>query len=778
MELHLCMGCMREKTTPGPCPYCGFSEENYHPLTVHLPLYTILNGKYLVGKVLGHGGFGITYLGYDLNLRIKLAIKEYFPGQNVWRDTSKSARISLYSGNREGEYRDGLSKFLGEAQILAKFWDVPGIVPVKDYFQENNTAYIVMKFVEGKNLKQYLDGQGGKMEPARVFAMMAPLMDALSSVHRAGLIHGDISPKNVIMGPNDQLCLIDFGAATIIDDGTSNPPIFEFTPGYAPPEQYGGRGQLGPWSDIYALCATIYRAITGVLLPDALNRYTSLQKGTDTMKKPSQLGIALSRQQEEALIRGLAPEKEKRFSSIEELQEALYAPQKKTQNNSHVKAAAITAIIAVSGISLLSLGVIASRGSRLLKLRQREQNVLMADIVDVDEDEEFMVFGSDISRTEISRIIFTDNLSDAGENCWDVSEAQDEGVMAWTMQDGDQYELYIGGEGGVKLNPDGDSLFAGYDHVTSIDFNDCVDASGMLYMGEMFYKCGELKELDLSAFETADNITLYYTFFQCSSLEELDVSGLDTSGCQEMTGTFRGCSGLTELDVSNFDTSQVKNMAQMFMECGRLSSLDVGNFDTSQVTNMKSMFDKCFSLSSLDICSFDTSQVTDMTNLFEGCANLKSLELGALDTSQVTSFSSMFDGCQNLTQLDLTTFDTAQCQDFGWMFASCFSLEDLDLGSFNTENALNMSSMFNGCDSLTMLDLTSFDTSKVTDMSRMFALCSSLQKLDVSTFDTARVTDISYMFYGCSQLEELLVGDWDIDNVKKLDDVFTGSPWE
>ena len=222
MELHLCMGCMREKTTPGPCPYCGFSEENYHPLTVHLPLYTILNGKYLVGKVLGHGGFGITYLGYDLNLRIKLAIKEYFPGQNVWRDTSKSARISLYSGNREGEYRDGLSKFLGEAQILAKFWDVPGIVPVKDYFQENNTAYIVMKFVEGKNLKQYLDGQGGKMEPARVFAMMAPLMDALSSVHKAGLIHGDISPKNVIMGPNDQLCLIDFGAATIIDDGTSN----------------------------------------------------------------------------------------------------------------------------------------------------------------------------------------------------------------------------------------------------------------------------------------------------------------------------------------------------------------------------------------------------------------------------------------------------------------------------------------------------------------------------------------------------------------------------
>lgn len=776
MELHLCMGCMRERTAPGPCPYCGFQEETYELVSNALPLYTILNGKYLVGKVLGQGGFGITYLGYDLNLRIKLAIKEYFPLSNfACRESLKTSRVSLLAGGKIEEYQEGLSRFLGEAQTLAKFWDVPGIVPVKDYFQENNTAYIVMKFVEGKNLKQYLDGQGGKMEPARVFAMMEPLMESLSAVHQAGLIHGDITPKNIIVGPNDQLCLIDFGSANYERTG---PTVYLYTTGYAPLEQYGRHDQLGPWSDIYSLCATIYRAITGVVLRDAMDRFVLKSEGKDSLKKPSQLGIALSRQQEEALLKGLELDIEKRFSSLEELQEALYAPPKKPQNRSYTKVVAPLVIAVVSGISLLVFGAVASKGSHLLKLRQREENVLMADIVDVDEDEKFMVFGSDIERTEVSRIIFTDRLPDDKEACWDVSQAQDGRVMAWTEQDGEQYELYIGGEGGVKLNMDGDSLFAQYDHVTDIAFNDCVDASGMTYMGEMFYNCGELKELDLGAFETSDNISLYYTFFQCSSLEELDLGSFDTSSCQTMTGTFRGCSGLTHLDVSHFDTSQVTSMAQMFLECSRLSSLDVSHFNTSQVTNMALMFSKCFSLSSMDISSFDTSQVTDMACFFDGCENLKTLELGDLDTSQVTSFFSTFGGCKNLEQLDLASFDTSLCTDFSWMFSDCSALTGLDLGNFNTKKALDMASMFNNCKSLTALDLTNFNTSNVTNMSWMFALCTSLQKLDLSSFDTAKVTDISYMFYRCGQLNHLKVGDWNIDNVEKLDEVFTGSPWE
>lgn len=749
MELSLCLGCMREKTASGPCPYCGFQEEAYHPLSGHLPLYTILNGKYLVGKVLGYGGFGVTYLGYDLNLKIKLAIKEYFPRQDVWRDTTKSARVSLNSNNNEKDYQEGLSRFLGEAQTLAKFWDVSGIVPVKDYFQENNTAYIVMKFVEGKNLKQYLDGQGGKMEPARVFAMMEPLMESLSAVHREGLIHGDISPKNIIVGPNDQLCLIDFGSA---DYEKTGPTIYLYTTGYAPLEQYGNPERLGPWSDIYSLCATIYRAITGVVLQDAMDRFVLKSEGKDSLKKPSQLGIALSRQQEEALLKGLELDIEKRFSSLEELQEALYAPPKKHRDSSYAKAVSVLTIIAVSGLVIFGIGAVWSKGRRMIKGLNREQNVLMTDIVNVDEDSEFMVFGSDIERTEISHIIFTDNLSDMGENCWDVSEAQDGKVMAWVEPNGERYDLYIGGEGGVKLNEDGDSLFAEYDHVTAIDFNDCVDASGMTYMGEMFYNCKELKELNLEAFETAENITLYYTFFQCSSLEELNLSGLDTSGCQEMTGTFRGCSNLTALDVSHFDTSQVENMAQMFMECSRLSSLDVSHFDTSQVTNMAAMFARCFNLSSLDISSFDTSQVN--------------------------SFYAMFDSCQGLSQLDLTDFDTSQCVDFSWMFANCLELAYLDLSSFCTEEALDMASMFNNCKSLVTLDLTNFNTSNVTDMSKMFALCVSLQELDVHTFDMTNVTDVSYMFYQCAQLDQLKVGDWNVDNVERFDDAFTGSPWE
>ena len=356
MELHLCMGCMREKTNPGPCPYCGFQEENYHPLPSHLPLYSILNGKYLVGKVLGCGGFGITYMGYDLNLQIKLAIKEYFPCQDVWRDIAKGIRVSLNSGKRAEDYRDGLSRFLREAQALAKFWDVPGIVPVKDYFQENNTAYIVMKFVEGKNLKQYLDGQGGKMEPDRAFSMMKSLLVSLSSVHKSGLIHGDINPKNIIVGPDDQLCLIDFGAAVVFDNETLTLFPNEYTPGFAPPEQYGGSERLGPWSDIYSLCATIYRAITGMALPDAMDRFVLQKSDKDPLKKPSQLGISLSSWQEEALMKGLELEKEKRFSSLEEFLEVLYAVPKKSRDISYSKIAATLFAIVISGFIFLGLG--------------------------------------------------------------------------------------------------------------------------------------------------------------------------------------------------------------------------------------------------------------------------------------------------------------------------------------------------------------------------------------------------------------------------------------
>ena len=160
MELNLCMGCMNQKTGQGPCPYCGFREEGYVASPRHLPLGTILNGKYLAGRALGEGGFGITYMGYDLDLGMKLAVKEYYPNELVTRENSQSNRLVMMTGKKDGVFQNEKGKFLEEARCLAKFWGLPGIVAVKDFFQENGTAYIVMEFVEGKTLEQMLEQRG------------------------------------------------------------------------------------------------------------------------------------------------------------------------------------------------------------------------------------------------------------------------------------------------------------------------------------------------------------------------------------------------------------------------------------------------------------------------------------------------------------------------------------------------------------------------------------------------------------------------------------------
>ena len=156
MELNLCMGCMKEKTAPGPCPHCGFAPAAYEPSPHHLPPETILNGKYIVGKVLGEGCFGITYLGWDINLELKVAIKEYYPNGFVTREATAGNTVTVLTGYRTEFFQKGLEKFVDEARRLAKFWGLPGIVAVKDYFQENKTAYIVMEFVEGETLKTIL----------------------------------------------------------------------------------------------------------------------------------------------------------------------------------------------------------------------------------------------------------------------------------------------------------------------------------------------------------------------------------------------------------------------------------------------------------------------------------------------------------------------------------------------------------------------------------------------------------------------------------------------
>lgn len=322
-ELHLlCLGCMKKKTREGVCPYCGFDEKEYESCMYQLPLGTILNGKYLIGKVLGEGGFGITYIGWDLNLQIPLAIKEYFPNTFAARDNHRGNQVVPFTGSKQKYYLKGKESYIEEARILAKFCGEDGIVEVRDYFEENGTAYIVMEYLDGKNLIQILKGiekNHSHMHPEVVFNLMKPVIKTLNLVHKQDLIHRDISPDNMIMLSNEKIKLIDFGASRDFsksDDGMS----VILKEGYAPEEQHRRDGKQGPWTDVYALCGTMYRAITGKKPEDAMSRIMGA-----TLKKPSELGVRyINPHQENILMKGLAIEKKDRIQNMEELYDALY----------------------------------------------------------------------------------------------------------------------------------------------------------------------------------------------------------------------------------------------------------------------------------------------------------------------------------------------------------------------------------------------------------------------------------------------------------------------
>ena len=311
--MRLCMGCMTDKGDNVICPLCGLNENDLaaaSPAFIR-PGHELKQGRYTVGIALGQGGFGITYIGYDNVLGTRVAIKEYYPSDIAQRVPGD--RTVMPFTNSDDNFERGKQKFLEEARILAKFSDYSGIVSVRDCFDENGTAYMVMQYLDGTDLKTYLGQHGGRLGTEESIKILMPVLAALKEVHRAGVIHRDISPDNIFMTTDGQVKLIDFGAAR---QGVDEQKSLSVTlkPGYAPEEQYRTRGNQGPWTDVYALTATLYRMITGNTPPDSLERLMN-----DEMVIPNYLpeGIRL------AIQKGMAVKAVDRFESVDELQAAL-----------------------------------------------------------------------------------------------------------------------------------------------------------------------------------------------------------------------------------------------------------------------------------------------------------------------------------------------------------------------------------------------------------------------------------------------------------------------
>ncbi len=307
-----CVYCM-QPSDGETCSHCGRSASAYQPEIHQLQPGTILNDKYLLGAVLGEGGFGITYVGRDITLDMKIAVKEYYPTGAVNRNHTYSAEITKGSGKAGEHFEKGKVSFLTEARTLAKFASEPSCVAVRDFFEENNTAYIVMEYLEGSDLKDCLQMRQ-KMSFEEVYSLLRPVMQVLAKVHAQGLIHRDISPANIMVLSSGNAKLLDFGAArTVSADGEKSLSIL-LKPGYAPEEQYRTKGKQGPWTDIYALSATIYKLLTGVTPEDSMNRVFE-----DNVEPISKLNPSVTPEQESVVLKGMAVRMEERYQNMQEM---------------------------------------------------------------------------------------------------------------------------------------------------------------------------------------------------------------------------------------------------------------------------------------------------------------------------------------------------------------------------------------------------------------------------------------------------------------------------
>lgn len=319
--MKLCLGCMHELSDDMViCPNCGYEEGTLPKEAYYLPAGILLGERYIIGKVLGYGGFGITYIGYDELLKRIVAIKEYFPSNFATRGL-ESRDVVIYSGEANEQYQAGLQRFISEAKRLAQFNQSDNIVHIYDCIQENKTGYIIMEYLEGKTVKELLK-EKKKLEYNEAEKVILEVLKALEEVHALGIIHRDVAPDNIFIMKNGQVRLLDFGAARYaVSEKTKSLSVI-LKPGYAPEEQYRTHGEQGPWTDIYGAGATFYKMITGIQPEESVERLLH-----DEIKKPSEFGIQISEAKENAIMKSVAVRKEDRFQKVSDFRKALVNPQ-------------------------------------------------------------------------------------------------------------------------------------------------------------------------------------------------------------------------------------------------------------------------------------------------------------------------------------------------------------------------------------------------------------------------------------------------------------------
>ncbi len=431
-----CLNCMKTYEIPEGqesnlfiCPFCGYAENTPPKEITYLYPGTVLQNRYMIGTTLGAGGFGITYKAWDTTLEMVVAIKEYYPAGMVQR-VPGDPNLIVYDGRHWKEFYSELERFLEEARKMALFSHSKNIVHVENHFEENNTAYIVMEYLDGISVKQFLEQEGGHMDVETALEIVFAVADALQEIHAASILHRDISPDNVFLCGGDKIKVLDFGAARLSNTEKEVTRSIILKPGFAPPEQYQTKSKQGPWTDIYALSAMLYRCITGKMPDESTNRVVE-----DTLIPPKELIPEIPDYISNTVMKGMSLNSELRFQNIEEFKKALLNEKKVLDEKTELKHRKRRRIVTIAATVLLLAigGVIAGRiyASKDPVLDAATITVWVAYSDDEDEDsaKQMMEDMSEVFRSDQSAVTVEVEAIPEDEYADRLLEAKQEGTM-------------------------------------------------------------------------------------------------------------------------------------------------------------------------------------------------------------------------------------------------------------------------------------------------------------------------------------------------------------
>lgn len=642
-EKRKCINCMSDMQ-PGEivCRKCGFDSRNIDQPIYALPCNFLLHGRYIIGKVLGQGGFGITYVAWDRLLDVKVAVKEYFPMGMVTRDAGTSSSL-LWSTTQSdtAERRKGYDNFLKEARKMAKIDNIPSIVRVRDIFLENETAYIIMDFVEGTTLKEMLL-KDGVMPFERCMHLLRPMMEGLARVHNQKIVHRDISPDNIMIQKDGSVMLLDLGAAKDMTDAKGQKSQLVAKKGFSPLEQYVENKAIGPWTDVYALCATIYYCITGKVLRTALERLDD-----EEIEFPPEMDEKIPDSVKKVLRAGLTVKPEERIQSVDELLRRFDGEEEADE----------------------------------VEETEREPGKTEADAkADLQSDKSkkknngFIIPAAVIGVLGV--IVILVFVLTASSDPFRYKEYSDYVVL----------ERYAGKDASVVIPSEkdgrpvteiGSKAFENRTNLTSVSIPRSVTEIG----SDAFRGCTELTNIEIS-----DGVTKIEmgAFRDCTSLTSVSIPDSVT---EIQYGAFQGCISLTNIVMSENVT---EFEGYVFSDCTSISNVKIpygiteigggafkGCTDLKELTIPKgvriigsSAFSGCTGLTDVII---PDSVRTMGSSVFQGCTNMKSIKLSE-NIIKIETFA--FDGCSNLQNIEIPD-GVIEIGDYA--FDNCINLKSITL---------------------------------------------------------------------------------------------------